>query len=84
MLDDLMAVPSNIKVETFLDYFSYPQIFLHDYEHHSFRLRHAKGLSDAESSIIKAYVDRQIAQNDCLIQSAEDFVDVCQKMLPPK
>ena len=28
---------------------------------------------------MKIWVDRQIVPDDCLIQSAEDFVNVCEK-----
>lgn len=48
------------------------------------RFRHAKGPSDAESWVIKMWVDRQIAHVGCLIQSAEDFVNFCQNLPTPK
>ena len=70
--------------EAFLDYSLYPKNFLHDYEHHFFGSRHAKGPSDAEGAVVKTWVDREIAHKGCLIQSAEDFVNVCQNMPSPK
>lgn len=68
---------------SFLEYSLYPQVFSHSYEHHFFGSRHAKGPSDAEGAVVKTWVDRQIAHG-ALVQSAEDFVKICQTMPPPK
>lgn len=49
-----------------------------------FESHQAKGPSDAEGVVIKTWVDRKIAQNGCLNPSFKTFVNVCQKMSPPK
>ena len=73
-----------MSCKTFLDYSLYPQIYLQDYEHHSFGSRQAKGPSDSERAVTKAWVDRKIAHDGGLIQLVEDFVNVCQNISSPK
>ena len=65
--------------ETFFDFPLHRQIVLRDYNHQFFGSRHAKRPPDAEGTVIKTLVNRQITHNDSLIQSAEEIETIFSK-----
>ena len=71
-----------MSCENLLDYSLYPQIIHH--AHNFLGSLNTKELSDAEVSFKKTWISRQLAHDGFFIQSAKDFVNVCQKLSSPK